>query len=104
MRPLNELLKKDVPWDWTPARQLAFETLKGRITQAPVLTMPDYEKPFELEVDASNYALGAVLNQQDINNHIHPVVFYSSTLSAAERNYGVYDKELLAIHRPLKHW
>ena len=66
--------------------------------------MPDYEKPFELEVDMSNYALGAVLNQRDTNNHIHPVVFYSSTLSAAERNYDVYDKELLAIHRPLKHW
>ena len=88
----------------TPAWQLAFETLKGRITQAPVLAMPDYEKPFELEVDASNYALRAVLNQQDSNNQIHPVVFYSSTLSAAERNYDVYNKELLAIHRPLKHW
>ena len=62
-QPLNELLKKEVPWEWTSARQLAFETLKGRITQAPVLAMPDYEKPFELEVDMSNYALGAVLNQ-----------------------------------------
>ena len=66
--------------------------------------MPDYEKPFELEVDASNYALGTVLNQQDAKNHIHPVAFYSSTLSAAEQYYDVYDKELLAIHRPLKHW
>ena len=66
--------------------------------------MPDYEKPFELEVYASNYALGAVLNQRDANNQIHLVAFYSSTLSAAERNYDVYDKELLAIHRPLKHW
>ena len=62
-RPLNKLLKKEVPWEWTSARQLAFETLKGGITQAPVLAMPDYEKPFELEVDTSNYALGAVLNQ-----------------------------------------
>ena len=66
--------------------------------------MPDYEKPFELEVDTSNYALGAVLNQQDSNNQIHPVTFYSTTLSPAERNYDIYDKELLAIHRPLKHW
>ena len=90
-QPLNELLKKEVPWEWTPARQLTFETLKERIAQAPVLTMPDYEKPFELEVDASNYALGAVLNQRDANNQIHPVAFYSSTLSAAEWNYDVYD-------------
>ena len=101
---LNNLLKKEVPWEWTPARQHTFEILKGRITQAPVLAMPDYEKPFELEVDASNYALGAVLNQWDSNNQIHPVAFYSATLSAAKWNFDIYDKELLAIHRPLKHW
>ena len=83
-RPLNDLLKKETPWEWTPARQHAFEVLKGRITQAPVLAMPDCKKPFELEVDGSNYALGAVLNQRDSNNQIHPVTFYSATLSPAE--------------------
>ena len=61
-QPLNDLLKKEVPWEWTPAWQHTFETLKGRITQAQVLTMPDYKKPVELEVDASNYTLGTVLN------------------------------------------
>ena len=56
--PLNDLLKKEVPWEWTPVKQLTFETLKGRITQAPVLAMPDYEKPFELEVDVTNQGIG----------------------------------------------
>ena len=101
---MNDLLKKEVPWEWTPAQQCTFEVLKGRITQAPVLAMPDYEKPFKLEVDVSNYTLGAVLNQRDSNNQIHPVTFYSATLSSAEQNYDIYDREVLAIHRPLKHW
>jgi hypothetical protein len=63
-KPLNELTRKDIPWDWTPRCQNAFETLRQRITSEPVLIQPDLTKPFELEVDASGFALGAVLTQR----------------------------------------
>ena len=64
----------------------------------PILT-----HPFELEVDASGYALGAVLMQYSEDAKRHPVGFYSSTLTPAERNYDIYDLELLAIVKALRH-
>ncbi len=103
-RPLNDLTKKDTPWEWTPERQQAFEKLKALVCNEPVLLMPNLENLFELEVDASSFAIGATLSQQDEWGRWHPVAFYSETLSKAERNYDVYDRELLAIVKSLKHW
>jgi len=74
------------------------------ICEEPVLLMPRLEQPFELEVDASNYAIGATLNQQDELNCWHLVAYYSTTLSETERNYDIYDKELLAVVKSLRHW
>ncbi len=64
-RVLNELTKKDVQWEWTEEREEAFQTLKRLICEEPVLLMPKLDQPFELEVDASNYTIGATLNQKD---------------------------------------
>jgi hypothetical protein len=61
--PLNALTKKGVEFQWTKAAQEAFDKLKEKMTEAPVLAHPDLTKPFELEVDASGYAIGAVLLQ-----------------------------------------
>jgi hypothetical protein len=66
--------------------------------------MPDLTKPFQIETDASKYATGAVLTQLDANGDRHPVSFISKTLSPAERNYEIYDRELLAIIRSLEEW
>ncbi len=66
--------------------------------------MPKLEQPFELEVDTSNYAIGATLNQKDELGRWHPVAYYSTTLSETERNYDIYDKELLAVIKSLRHW
>ncbi len=63
--------------------------------------MPKLEQPFKLEVDASNYAIGATLNQKDELDRWHLVAYYSTTLS---RNYNIYDKELLAVVKSLHHW
>ena len=60
-QPLNELLKKDVKFEWTTKCQEAFEALKQKFLEAPVLQMPDSSKPFLVESDASKYASGAVL-------------------------------------------
>jgi hypothetical protein len=103
-KPLNELTRKDIPWDWTPRCQDAFETLRQRITSEPVLIQPNLTKPFELEVDASGFALGAVLTQRGDNGKKHPISYYSTTLTEAERNYDIWDLELLAVVKGLRHW
>ncbi len=103
-RVLNKLTKKNIPWEWTEEREEAFQTLKRLICEEPVLLMPRMEQPFELEVDTSNYAIGATLNQKDELGRWHLVAYYSTTLSKTERNYDIYDKELLAVIKALHHW
>jgi hypothetical protein len=73
-------------------------------TFAPILIHPDPAKPFIVETDASDFALGAILSQFGINVLLHPVVFYSRKLTSAEINYQVYDKELLAIITAFEQW
>ena len=72
--------------------------------EEPVLMMPDQMKPFQIEMDASKYATGAVLTQLDLNRDRHPISFISKTLSPAEQNYEIYDRELLAIIHALEEW
>jgi hypothetical protein len=62
------------------------------------------DKQFELEVDASGYALGAVLMQRQEDGKHHPVGFYLMTLNDAERNYDIYDLELLTVVKSLENW
>ena len=66
--------------------------------------LPDHTKPFQIETDASKYATGAVLTQLDSNGDQYPISFISKTLSLAEKNYEIYDRELLAIIRALEEW
>jgi hypothetical protein len=66
--------------------------------------MPDHSKPFQIESDASKYASGAVLTQTDINGDRHPVAFLSKTFTDTERQYEIYDRELLGIVQALKEW
>jgi hypothetical protein len=83
-RPLNELTRKDTEWSWEARHQKAFEELKHRVTMEPVLAHPVLTDPFELEVDASGFAMGAVLLQKKEDGKKHPIAYYSKTLSAAE--------------------
>lgn len=101
---LVDLTKKDKVFKWTEDCQAVFEELKKRFTSASVLIMPDTTKPFVLECDASLMATAAVLRQQDINGDWHPVAYLSQSLLPAERNYEIYDQELLAIVRALESW
>ena len=105
--PLTELTKKDVVWNWSVDCQAAFEALKKSVVSAPCLTHPQFDLPFVLETDASNFAVGAVLSQPsslDNLEDLRPVGFFSRKMSSAERNYDVHDKELLAIVCALDHW
>jgi len=102
--PLNNLLKKDSPFLWTEETERSFQELKKCFTSQPVLHMPDSTKPFQVEADTSKYASGGVLTQLDEEGKRHPVSFLSKTFSPAERNYQIYDQELLGIMRALEEW
>jgi len=103
-RALNNRLRKDLPFEWPDKCQLSFDDLKGCFAKEPVLMIPDPTRPFQIESDASLYATGAVLSQLDGNGDRHPCSFISKTFSPAERNYEIYDRELLAIIRALSEW
>ena len=101
-KPLTILTRKDQKWFWGDDQQKAFDGLKQAFVEAPILKIPDDINPFRLETDASDFATGAVLSQFNPETELwHPVSFYSKSLNSCERNYDIYDKELLAIIRAL---
>jgi hypothetical protein len=93
---LHELTKRDVTFAWSDSQKVAFRTLKDKLTHAPLLQLPDFNKVFELECDASGIGLGVVLLQEG-----KPVAYFSEKLSGASLNYSTYDKELYALVRTL---
>jgi RNase H-like domain found in reverse transcriptase len=97
-------MKKDKEFKWTTECQEAFDTMKKRFTEEPVLLMPDQSKPFQIESDPSKVATGTVLTQLNSNGDRHPIAFLSKTFSETERKYEIYDRELLGIIRALKEW
>src|SRR6201999_4625655 len=102
--PLNDLTKKCTKWTWEEKHQIAFDVLKSHVTSAPILIQPDVHQPFKLETDASDYAIGAVLSQRCEDEKWRPVGYISKSLSDAERNYPIHDKELLSVIRALEEW
>ena len=97
--PLNELTKKNVTFVWGKAQQKAFDELKKRLTEAPLLALPDFTKTFEIECDASGIGIGGVLMQNG-----RPIAYHSEKLDGARLNYPIYDKELFALVRVLQVW
>ena len=75
----------------------AFQLLKTAFTTALVLVDLNFSKPFFMEIDASDFALGAVLSEFGDGEKLHPVAFHSQMFRTAEINYEIHDKELLAI-------
>jgi ribonuclease HI len=98
-KPMTELLEKDKQFEWTPTCKASFQELKKRLTTAPVLVMPDMEKPFSIYYDASGQGLGSVLMQDD-----HVVAYTSRQLRKHEVNYPTHDLELAAVVHALKIW
>src|SRR5246500_2535098 len=103
-KPLNSLTKKDIKFEWTEECQKAFDTLKEKFLEEPVLKMIDTTKQFVLETDASKWATGAVLKQLGEDRELHPCGYISKTLTTTERNYQIYDRELLAVIHALETW
>ncbi|GJR17465.1 reverse transcriptase domain-containing protein [Tanacetum coccineum] len=74
----------------------AFETLKKKLTEAPILVAPDWDLPFEIMCDASDFAVRAVLGQRK-TKHFQPIHYASKTMTEAQAHYTTTEKELLAV-------
>ena len=101
-KPLNELKGKK-EWKWEEEYQRAFEELKEKITSQPVLALPRREGKFRVEMDTSGHAIRGVLSQEQ-EGKWKPIAFLSRMMQPVERNYEIYNKELLAIVEALAKW
>ena len=104
-RPLYDLLIEDNDWVWGPKQQKAFTHLRQKLTEAPCLIHPIWGERFHLFTDSSAHSLGAQLCQISPDDKLlHPVAFRSRTLTSAEMNYSVIEKEALAIVDSCEYW
>lgn len=101
-KPLN-VLTGLVLWSWGDEQQSAFDALKIAVMSAPVLAIPTDSDPYQVEADSSGCAIGAVLSQCQ-HRFWHPITFLSKSLNPTERNYEIYDRNLLAIMTALSEW
>lgn len=94
--PITDLLAGKKSFHWTETAQKAFDEVKRRLSTAPVLTHPDFRRPFFIQCDASQSGIGSVLFQAADDGNDRPIAFMSRKLKAAERNYSVTELECLA--------
>ena len=102
-KPLTELTGKK-EWKWKDEEKDVFNKLKNKMMNPPILAIPDSKRKMRLETDASEYAIGGVLSQQQEDNSWKSIAYLSRTMNETERNYEIYNQELLAIMEGLKQW
>ncbi|GJU48758.1 reverse transcriptase domain-containing protein [Tanacetum coccineum] len=95
-RPMTNILEKETPFFFSKECIESFETLKKKLTEAPMLVAPDWDLPFEIMCDASDFAVGAVLGQCK-TKHFQPIHYASKTMTDAQSHYTTTEKELLAV-------
>lgn len=94
--PLTRLLSPSVSFEWTAECQSAFDSVKALLCTSPVLSAPDFQKPFKLEVDASSVGAGAVLLQEH-DGLDHPVCYFSRKFNSCQSRYSTIEQETLAL-------
>ncbi|KRX96908.1 Retrovirus-related Pol polyprotein from transposon opus [Trichinella pseudospiralis] len=95
--PLHELTRKDEKWQWGPRQEGAFTTLKNLLVSTSILGHPDFSRPFVLDVDASDTAIGAMLSQTMENGNQMIIAYISRALTRPEQRYCVTKKDMLAL-------
>nr|GEX09971.1 reverse transcriptase domain-containing protein [Tanacetum cinerariifolium] len=95
-RPMTHLLEKEIPFVFSKDCIDAFETLKKKLTEASILVVPDWNLPFELMCDASDFAIGAVFGQRKMK-HFQPIHYASKTMTEAQMHYTTTEKEMLVV-------
>lgn len=103
-RPLTDLTRKGVIFRWTNECQSSFEKLKGFLTSAPCLSLFSTDRKTRVVCDASQYAVGAVLEQLHDDDQWHPTEFFSKRLNSAQCNYSATEREMLAVIMALERW
>jgi len=104
VRLLHELTRKKQKWDWGIRQEKSFKILKKQFTTEPILVAPDLDKKMRMEVDALDYMMEGVLFIECEDGKWRPVEYLSKSLNETERNYEIYDKEILAVIRDLENW
>lgn len=97
-KPLTSVLKLK-QFVWTPTAQQAFEKLKMALTTTPILTLPNFEESFEIDIDACDSGVGAMLSQNG-----HPIAYFSKALSVNNQKLSTYEKEFLALLMTVDKW
>lgn len=98
-QPLTELLKKDAPFVWTSSQQTACTALQSAMSSVPVLALPNFQRPFHIDTDASGIGIDAVLHQDG-----HPLAFIRKALCPSSCGLSAYEKEYLVILLAVEHW
>ncbi|GKC23600.1 reverse transcriptase domain-containing protein, partial [Tanacetum coccineum] len=95
-RPMTHLIEKETPFVFSKEFVVAFNALKKKLTEEPILVAPDWDLPFEIMCDASDFAVGSVLGQRK-TKHFQPIHYVSKTMTNAQAHYTTMKKELLAV-------
>ena len=103
-RPLNKLTADNSKFVWDSSCEAAFQELKQHLMCEPILAFPQLNKPFVVEVDASDYAAGGILSQIGDDNVLHPIAYFSTSFTGSQCNWAPVTKEAFALVLAVRHW
>ena len=102
-KPLTDLTGEKIGWQWDKREEQSFLALKAAMATAPVLRLPNFKRQFVVTTDASDVAIGAIL-EQDFGSGLQPIAFLSRKLNPTKIRYSAYERELLGIVWAIGQW